>query len=404
MCSFISRYVRTIIFGARFLVGTLSHNSGEKVAKKVFKISAEANGNNAVIRIDGGIYSWKDSAKNFRDAVNSLVASGIKDATVYINSEGGDPFQANEICNELKKFTGNTTAMLGVMCASSATVIACGCKTVIAAPNSFYMIHKPAMCTEGTLEEIKADLKLLEAMQNQFAKMYADKTGMKVTEIEAMWGQDYWMDANEALTKGFVDSIDDEEAEVTEDDVEAMSAYKKAPKITATAKTQNQNNNLTETDMNKDLIIMALGMDPKSTDAQVTAALTAMAAKAAKYDAVSSELGTLKTTAIEEKAELTASAAVTEKKITAAQKDFYKKNLIADFAGTKAQIDALPALTALSSHLKPEGEQGATEDRSKWTYADYQDKNPEALAELAAKDEAKFNVLAKAHFGKHWKG
>ncbi len=374
----------------------LSHNSAKQVAKKQFKITAEANGNNAVIRIDGFIGGWNNCATDFKSKLDALITSGIKDATVYINSEGGNVFEADEISNEIQRFSGTTTARLGAKCMSAATKIACDCDKVIAAKNTSFMIHKPSGVIEGNVDEVNATLKLLQNKTNEYAAAYAAKTGLPVSKIEDMWIEDCHMNAEEAKAKGFVNEIEGE-AEITEEDVEALSEM--GITITATAKPQNQN--LNNNEMKREFLIMALALDANVTDAQITAALTNLTAKAAKADSLQAELNTLKTSAIDEKAEMKATAAVEAKKITAAEKAFWKKNLIAEFEATATILDAKPVLTALSATITPAGDGSApAEDRSKWTYNDWQEKDHKGLMAMAGTDEPKFKALYTAQFGK----
>ncbi len=366
-----------------------------KMAKRDFKITAEASGKDAIIRIDGNIGGWANCAGDFKSKLDVLIAQGITDAIVYINSDGGNVFEADEISNEIQRFTGTTTAQLGAKCMSAATKIACDCDKVIAAKNTSFMIHKPSGVLEGNVDEVNATLKLLQNKTNEYAAAYAAKTGLSVKEIEAMWVQDCHMNAMEAKAKGFVDAIEGE-AEITEEDVEALG--KMGLKITATVKPSTNNNSQINTEMKKELILMALGMPETTTDVQLTAALSTLKAKAEKYDAAQQELTALKTSSLEEKAEVVLTAAIDAKKIVATEKEFFKKNLIADFAGTKAVIDAKPSLSPLSAHIKS-GDQ-PTEDRSKWTYDDWAEKDAEGLQAMATKDEAKLKVLFTAKFGK----
>ena len=363
-----------------------------------FKISCEAQNDQAVIRIDGRIYEWNNSATAFKGQVDALIASGIKNAKVYINSEGGDVFEADEICNEILRFPGEIVAHLGAKCMSAATEIACRCSKVIASKNTSYMIHKPATCVQGNSDEVKADLKLLENKEAEYLQMYCDKTGLSAEKIQEMWKEDYWMNSEEARILGFVNEVEGE-TDITQEDVESISAYKNAPKITATAKTNtNINKNQISTEM-RELLITMSGLPATATDVQLIAFMEGLKIKAAKADGLQTQLTALQDAAIKEKASIVAKGAVAAKKITAAQEGFYEKNLIADYDGTKAMIDAMPSLTALSSKITS-GTIGATEDRSAWTYSDYQEKNPKALQELAKDDEPRFTMLFEAHYQK----
>lgn len=364
------------------------------MAKPIFKITAEAKNNKAVIRIVGMISYWNNHAAGFKQQLDQLIADGITDADIYINSGGGDCFEANEIANEIRRFSGKLTAYLGALCASAATYVASVCDEVVIAENTSYMIHKPFGDMYGNSDELRSYLKLLDNLEKQYANTYSKKTGLSVDKIKDLWKADYWMDAEEAVELGFANRIEGS-ADVSEDDVQAMASYKGAPKIAATAKPQDTPKPQIEM---KETVIMVCELDPKSTDSQVVAHLTSMKAKAAKADALQAQLDEIQSTAKDEKAELVVAGAIKDKKILASQKDFYKKNLIADFDGTKAVLDALPAVAQLSKQTT--GAPNASgEDRSNWTYGDYQDKNPSALADLATHDEEKFRALYKAHYG-----
>lgn len=370
------------------------------MSKKSLQITAEVKDNKAIIRIDGQISSWNNYAQWFKAKLDEIIANGVTDATVYINSGGGNCFEANEIANEIKRFKGTVTAHLGALCASAATYIACQCSKVIAASNVSYMIHKPMTWFEGNSDQVKADLKLLENLEAHYLKTYTTKTGLSEQKIKDMWVQDFWMDAEQAKELGFINEIEGE-ADITQEDVNAIASYKGAPKITASAVHPPTNLN-TDIQM-KQLLITALalkeliGADP--TDAQVMAHVDALKVKAAKADSLEKELNDLKKATNDEKAENAVNAAIEAKKITAAQKDYFKKQLVANFDETKAVLDSMPAVVKLSAQTTTTGT-GKSEDRSTWTYADYQEKNPSALAELAKNDEAKFKELFEAHYGK----
>ncbi|MCE9539932.1 MAG: Clp protease ClpP [Bacteroidetes bacterium] len=364
------------------------------MSKPKFQISCEAQSGVAVIRIDGIIAEWKDSAMEFKNKIDSLIATGIVDAIVYIKTGGGDCFEANEIVNEIKRFPGTIKAELGSICASAGTYIASNCSYVSAARNCSYMIHKPIGDFNGNSGEIKASLKALTNLEAEYAKSYSEKTGLPVSKIEAMWVEDYWMNSEEAKKLGFINEIIGE-APITDEFIETIKAfgYKNMPTITAFT-----NETTKKTNIMKELLISASmgALIAGASDAAVLAYFEGLKAKALTADALKTELDNLKKTAAEEKADVVLEAATKAKKITAAQNPFYRKNLIEDFAGTKAMLDAMPSLTKLSAEV--EGVK-STEDRSAWTYADYQDKNPEALAELAKTDEAHFKVIAEKHYG-----
>jgi ATP-dependent Clp protease protease subunit len=369
--------------------------------KSKFKISCEQLGNKAVIRIDGYISEWMNSASAFKSQLDLLINAGIKDADVYIKSEGGDVVEAAEISNEIKRFPGTTTARLGSLCASAASYIACNCSKVIAAGNTNYMIHKPLGTLSGNADEIESRLKALRNVQDDYAKVYCDKTGISLTKLEAMWKEEFWMSAQEAKTLGFVDQIEGEET-ITEGDILALGkvGYKNVPKITATATTQPPN-------IMKEKLILILASMPgitlsaSSSDDQLLAIVEGMKVKALKTDSLQRELDEAKANALTASIKAVLDSSENAKQTTPAQRAYYEKRLKENFDETKSHIESLPKLTALTAGIPPAGSGGGKEvDRTNWTYADYQEKDPSGLHELSQKDEAKFNALFEAHYGK----
>lgn len=366
--------------------------------RKKLNITAEAKGNIAEIRIDGEISSWENTATTFKTQLDQLVASGITDAIIYINSGGGSCFQANEIANELIKFKGRKTAMLGALCASAATYIACKCDKVSSVRNISYMIHKPSIYVGGNSTELESTLKLLKNLEADYARTYSEKTGLSIKEIESLWVSDYWMNAEEAKSKGFIDEIDGE-AIITAQDVEVVKMYKNAPNITASV---TKHEPQTINDKMKNLLITALALVATTTEAEVVAKVEELKAKASKADDLQAKLDTLLLASKTEKATAAYEKALAGKKVIASSKDFWVKQLMENYDEANATLEAMPAMIKLSEQTSG-AITGSSIDRSSWTYADYQEKDATALAELATNDEAKFKELAKAHYGADFK-
>lgn len=176
-------------------------------------ITAEAKAGVAIIRIVDIISEETTSgAAYLRSLIDGFIAQGITQADVYINSKGGNVFEAVEIVNELNRFV-TVKVKVGSIAASAATYLTSSFYTTGKASSKF-MIHKPAMGTQGNLDSIKADIKLLESVTQDYLNTYSKKTGKSTGEISELWSKgDYWMTAAEALKMGFIDAIDDNIAE-----------------------------------------------------------------------------------------------------------------------------------------------------------------------------------------------
>jgi len=263
---------------------------------KKLNIGARVRGNVAVVKIIGDISQWDNSAADFIAEVDKIISSGINDLNVYINSGGGSVFEANEIVNVLSKFTGTKTAEIGTLCASAATYIVSGFDKVKMAANGQFMIHKPMMTADGNEDELEADLKLLKNLTADYLKAYSKRTGLSENVIANMWRNDYWMNAQEAKDKGFVDEIISE-AEANDDVFVNIQAFGyKLPQITS----QN-NNQINKIKMSKE-IKASLSLQDDAIDAAVVAAIEKLKKRATESEAVVNTIQTVEANALVDKA------------------------------------------------------------------------------------------------------
>ena len=182
---------------------------------KFWKIKNEAESQDVELYLYGQIAeeSWRENDKSAKEFADDLAACGGKNITLRINSPGGDIFAAQAIYNVLKAYPGKVTAHIDGICASAATVVACGAGKVIMPKNALYMIHNPMVCVFDML-----DAEALNKMADTLAKVketvvdvYKDRAGgkMGVDEIIRFMDEETWMSAEEALDKGLSDEIDD---------------------------------------------------------------------------------------------------------------------------------------------------------------------------------------------------
>ena len=80
-------------------------------------LTATAENGRARIELKGTISKWRETEAEFTSKIEQLIRSGIKDVHIYINSPGGECFEANEIVNVIKKFPGKITGEGGALVA-----------------------------------------------------------------------------------------------------------------------------------------------------------------------------------------------------------------------------------------------------------------------------------------------
>lgn len=362
-------------------------------------ITATVKGKTAYLSIDGHIHEWADaSARTFKRSIKELKKDGAMNAEIYINSRGGSCFEANEMTNIIKKTFGadNVNIEVGALAASAATyflaVFNKGKRT--AKKNSQFMIHKPMAGMQGNSDEIRAQLRLLDNLEDDYRKTYAAAFSKTEDEITDLWKQDYWMNASQALKLGLISEIED-----AEEDIDASTRLQLvacgAPTIPQVS-AQQPNELNKDTHMNKEVLAAKLGLPTDATDAQITAALDAQAQKATTADELQKQLDQQTEEANATRINALLDTAEQQKKITPEMRKNFEKLAESDFAQVEAIIKGLTPLEKIQVDASaPVAAAAGTEDPTKkdWTYADYAENDVEAFYALP---EAKQQELLDA--------
>lgn len=178
---------------------------GEKL--KFWNKSAES----ADIFIYGDITSekWMDEDTSAKSFVDDLKSFGGADVTIHLNSGGGDCFAALAIYNTIKKYSGAVNVSIEGLCASAATIIACGGSKITIANNSLMMIHNPCVGLHGYFDEIDIGKvqNSLSAVKSTLIQTYQARTGKSESELAKLLNNETWYTAQEAVENGFADEV-----------------------------------------------------------------------------------------------------------------------------------------------------------------------------------------------------
>ena len=148
------------------------------------------------------------TAKMFAEELDGF--GEIKRLHLHINCLGGDVFEAQAIHSTIKDHKASTkTAYIDGVCASAATLVACGASRVVARYNTNYMIHYPWGVCMGDAEEMRKAAHDLDAVSGSIVAVYQKKVGAKITEdeIRKLMANETWLSPDEAMGKGFVDTV-----------------------------------------------------------------------------------------------------------------------------------------------------------------------------------------------------
>lgn len=362
-------------------------------------ITAEVKNKVAYLSIDGYIGRWGDaSSTNLKNNVKTLKDEGANTAELYLNTEGGDCFQATEMCNILDDSFGqeNITVKVGALAASAGTKILVHYrKNASCKKNSRFMIHKPSMYIGGNEDKIKAQLKLLENLTAEYKAEYAESFGMTEDEVEKLWVNDYWMDSKEAKEKGMVASIENDTVAI---DTEARMKLVAAgdPNIPEPPK-QPETNPKTE-NMNTEVMALSLGLPKDATEAQIEAKVAELKKQADTATALQAKLDQQEKDGKAAKIKAMLDQAEADKKITGDQRPNLQAMAEASLEATEKFIAGMTPLEKIE--VKADGKtpaaSGQDPETKNWKYEDYAQagtKGAELLAKLETEDPAAYKKL-----------
>ena len=137
------------------------------------------------------------------------------EATLVINSPGGDVFEASSIVDGLIERRGKgqvVNARVAGLAASAAASLLLYAKRVECSPLSMVMLHRAWSFAMGNSAELTATANLLAKVDRQLAGEMAKRTGKSEDEAMAILagpdGQDgTWYSASEAVDAGFADAV-----------------------------------------------------------------------------------------------------------------------------------------------------------------------------------------------------
>jgi len=351
------------------------------------KITMTTGGDYIRLEITGYIGKWSNASVSDIKLAIKQHKSKIDKAVVYINSEGGSVFEANEIANFLNSEFKEVKVEVGALAASAASYFLTLFHAT-AKENSQIMIHAPRGCACGTLEQIQSETKLIENLTTQYLKEYATKMGLSTDDLQDKWRNDWWMTAKEAHKYGLVDVISSEKVAIDAKTYERMVACG-VPNIESISK---QETKPKKENMNLKLMAVKLGLPDTATEADVQAKLDELKAQADEAKTFKAQLTAQK--AAEKKAQIKSLLDDAEKdhKINANTRVNYEALAEKDFDQVKAIIENLPAIVqAPSAQLKSK----VSEAKAGWTYEEYLKNDPEAFEQLP---EAKQKELVDAHY------
>ena len=151
------------------------------------------------------IGGWGNTAEEVKDLIKNNPKSDV--IVVHISSPGGEVFEGWTIGNILKNSGKKVVAKIEGLCASIATYIALQADEVQMADTARFMIHNPWMGMEGEQKDFEAASAQLATIKQDLIKTYKSKTGLEESLLSDMMDKETWLNSDESVEFGFVDSV-----------------------------------------------------------------------------------------------------------------------------------------------------------------------------------------------------
>jgi len=196
-------------------------------------LAAEGENRPAILIYDVIDPWWGVSAEAIKTTLLSM--PDATDIDVYINSPGGDVFEATAIYSSLIGHKAKIHVHIDGVAASAATRVAMAGDTIEIAESGMYMIHFAWTVALGNSTELRKSADMLDKVDNTIVNDYVNKTKSEEQQIRTWMEAETWFTAQEALEHGFVDSIiERSNTQSTENKLPNkswdLSAYENAPK------------------------------------------------------------------------------------------------------------------------------------------------------------------------------
>ncbi|MEM0896586.1 MAG: ATP-dependent Clp protease proteolytic subunit [Verrucomicrobiota bacterium] len=131
-----------------------------------------------------------------------------KDINIYINSPGGSVSAGLAIYDTMQFVTCDiNTYCIGMAASMGAVLLCAGTKGKrFALPNADIMIHQVSGGAQGTASDVERTVEHMYSLKKRLNKIIAEHTGKTEEEVENDADRDHWMNADEAVEYGIVDS------------------------------------------------------------------------------------------------------------------------------------------------------------------------------------------------------
>lgn len=169
------------------------------------KYSIKAAGAHATVVLYGVVgdpYEGISAKQVFQD-LQTVAAAKTMD--IHINSPGGYVSEGVAIANRLRAHSARKTIHIDGEASSIAAYIAMAGDEIVIGDGAMMLIHRAWMLTIGNELDHQHSIADLRKWDESQVAVYAERTGMKPADVLSLMDEDRYMDAGEAISRGFAD-------------------------------------------------------------------------------------------------------------------------------------------------------------------------------------------------------
>ena len=132
-----------------------------------------------------------------------------KDIHLYINSPGGSVTAGLSVYDTMQFVRCDIATMcVGQAASMGAFLLAAGAEGKrVALPNSRMMLHQPSGGSQGVASDIEIQAREIVLIRARLNETLAEHTSQAIEKIAEDTDRDYWMNPEEALEYGLVDTV-----------------------------------------------------------------------------------------------------------------------------------------------------------------------------------------------------
>lgn len=173
-----------------------------------------------------GYRDWYEDSRDALEFVNEFknLEKDYDRINIHINSAGGIISEGLPMFNVIKQSDKETHSYIDGIAYSMGAIIALAADTVHSAKNGLFLIHNASGWAWGNSKDLQETANELDKYDSSLITALIDKTGLTEDEVKENWFdyKDHLMTAQEAKENGFVDVIEEKEADLP-DNIKEMN-------------------------------------------------------------------------------------------------------------------------------------------------------------------------------------